>query len=243
MDGLSRSGGFASLVFRTSQGRARAFSLAARRTRFETSAEPGFGDDATLAARSCVLPVGASLSPSRAPRRFTIPVRASVRRAGGFRPTPQPHCEAWPPPVPHDLPLAAERSAAPTGTRRFASTRPRWRQSNGTPNHALQRTAPGVTACAPTRRPAPAAFPHRLRRPPQSLSLGSLDVATSLLSNHAFIRASSESIPVSQTHALVSGSFTLSPHSAVWRSERSIVSACPSFSPSAVSPVPTDSRF
>ena len=43
-----------------------------------------------------------------------------------------------------------------------------------TPNHALQRTAPGVTACAPARRPAPAAFPHRLRRPPQSLSLGSL---------------------------------------------------------------------
>ena len=42
------------------------------------------------------------------------------------------------------------------------------------PNHALQRTAPGVTACAPARRPAPAAFPHRLRRPPQSLSLGSL---------------------------------------------------------------------
>ena len=42
------------------------------------------------------------------------------------------------------------------------------------PNHALQRTAPGVTACAPTRRPTPATFPHRLRRPPQSLSLGSL---------------------------------------------------------------------
>ena len=42
------------------------------------------------------------------------------------------------------------------------------------PNHALQRTAPGVTACAPARRPAPATFPHRLRRPPQSLSLGSL---------------------------------------------------------------------
>jgi hypothetical protein len=46
-----------------------------------------------------------------------------------------------------------------------------------TANHALQRTAPGVTACAPTRRPAPATFPHRLRRPPQSLSLGSLGVA------------------------------------------------------------------
>ena len=41
-----------------------------------------------------------------------------------------------------------------------------------TPNHALQRTAPGVTAHAPTAY-APAAFPHGLRRPPQSLSLGS----------------------------------------------------------------------
>ena len=30
-----------------------------------------------------------------------------------------------------------------------------------------------VTACCSRRRPAPAAFPHRLRRPPQSLSLGS----------------------------------------------------------------------
>jgi hypothetical protein len=46
------------------------------------------------------------------------------------------------------------------------------------PNHALQRTAPGVTACAPARRPAPAAFPHRLRRPPRSLSLGSLGKIT-----------------------------------------------------------------
>jgi hypothetical protein len=44
-----------------------------------------------------------------------------------------------------------------------------------TPNHALQRTAPGVTACAPTTF-APAAFPHRLRRPPQSLSLGSFGI-------------------------------------------------------------------
>jgi hypothetical protein len=46
------------------------------------------------------------------------------------------------------------------------------------PNHALQRTAPGVTACAPSRRPAPAAFPHRLRRLPESPSLGSLGDAT-----------------------------------------------------------------
>ena len=54
-----------------------------------------------------------------------------------------------------------------------------------TPNHALQRTAPGVTACAPTRRPAPAAFPHRLRRPPQSLSLGSLGVSARVPSNES----------------------------------------------------------
>ena len=51
-----------------------------------------------------------------------------------------------------------------------------------TPNHALQRTAPGVTACAPAAslRSPPATFPHRLRRPPPSLSLGSLGVATRL---------------------------------------------------------------
>ena len=53
------------------------------------------------------------------------------------------------------------------------------------PNHALQRTAPGVTACAPARRPAPAAFPHRLRRPPQSLSLGSFGVLDTLLETTA----------------------------------------------------------
>ena len=53
------------------------------------------------------------------------------------------------------------------------------------PNHALQRTAPGVTACAPSRRPAPATFPHRLRRPPQSLSLGSLGDTPRLVSNVA----------------------------------------------------------
>jgi len=69
------------------------------------------------------------------------------------------------------------------------------KQSDGTAtaNHALQRTAPGVTACARTAscRPAtdplttPTALrptlnrlrPHRLRRPPPSLSLGALGVA------------------------------------------------------------------
>jgi hypothetical protein len=47
------------------------------------------------------------------------------------------------------------------------------------PNHALQRTAPGVTLAAADRpaacaHPAPATFPQPARRPPQSLSLGSL---------------------------------------------------------------------
>jgi hypothetical protein len=50
-------------------------------------------------------------------------------------------------------------------------------RSPTSPNQALQRTAPGVTAHAPTTC-APAAFPHGLRRPPQSLSLGSLGVSS-----------------------------------------------------------------
>ena len=47
------------------------------------------------------------------------------------------------------------------------------------PNHALQRTAPAVTA-----RASAAAFPptmHGPRQPPPSLSLGSLGVATRTL--------------------------------------------------------------
>ena len=43
-------------------------------------------------------------------------------------------------------------------------------QPNQAPNHALQRTAPGVTPCS--RPPCPRTA--RPRRPPQSLSLGSL---------------------------------------------------------------------
>jgi hypothetical protein len=61
--------------------------------------------------------------------------------------------------------------------------------STESPNHALQRTAPGVTACAARRAHRPATDPltapsaqqptpgrlrpHRLRRPPPSLSLRS----------------------------------------------------------------------
>jgi hypothetical protein len=57
-------------------------------------------------------------------------------------------------------------------------------ESNQSPNHALQRTAPGVTLAA-TDRPAACAHPapghlrpQPARRPPQSLSLGSFgDIA------------------------------------------------------------------
>ena len=55
-----------------------------------------------------------------------------------------------------------------------------------TSNHALQRTAPGVTAHAPTAY-APAAFPHGLRRPPQSLSLRSLGVSLAPSVNDTFL--------------------------------------------------------
>jgi len=48
-----------------------------------------------------------------------------------------------------------------------------WTKTTNEQGHAQQRTAPGFTACDPTRRPAPTPFPHRLRRPRQSLSLGS----------------------------------------------------------------------
>src|SRR4051812_6184128 len=41
------------------------------------------------------------------------------------------------------------------------------------PNHALQPTAPAVTACAADRRPL-SAHRHRPRQPPPWLSLGSL---------------------------------------------------------------------
>jgi hypothetical protein len=64
-----------------------------------------------------------------------------------------------------------------------------------TPNHALQRTAPCVTAPA-----SAAAFPPTMqvpRRTPRSLSLGSLGVATRLVFNEACSRVLSNFIPAS----------------------------------------------
>ena len=177
---LSSSGGYQPLVIRVSAGESGSLALAAWRTSFESLALPGFGHVATLPAMCGVVPVCASLSLSAAQPRSTSPARESVRLAGSFLPTPQPPSAAWPSAEQRSLPLAAERSAAVTFTPRFAATRQRSRKSERTPNHALQRTAPGVTACAPAAslRSPPATFPHRLRRPPQSLSLRSLGVAT-----------------------------------------------------------------
>ena len=175
-------GGSQSLVIRAAAGEAEASALAAFRAGFESLAASGFGHAGTLAAMGGVSPVGASLSLPAAQPRSTPPARESVRLAGSFLPAPQPHSAAWPSAEQHRLPLAAEPSAAPVFMRRSATTRPRWRQSNGTPNHALQRTAPRVTLAAADRpatcaHPAPGRLrPQPARRAPQSLSLGSLAV-------------------------------------------------------------------
>ena len=144
----SSSGGYQSLAIRSPAAEASAFTLAAFRTSFESSASPSFGDAATLAAMSGVIPVCASLSLSSAQPRSTSSARASVRFAGVFLPAPQPPSAALPSAVQRSLPLAAERSAAVISERRFAATRQRCRKSERTPNHALQRTAPRVTVAA-----------------------------------------------------------------------------------------------
>ena len=173
---LSSSGGSKSLVAWASVGESGAFSLAAWRTGFESLELPGFGHVATLAAMSGVIPVCASPSLLSAQRGSTSPARESVRFAGVFLPAPQPPSAALPSAEQSNLPLAAAPSAAVTFTRRFAVTRQRWRKSERTPNHALQRTGAAVTAPA-----SAAAFPPARqgpRQPRPSLSLGSLGVSS-----------------------------------------------------------------
>ena len=183
----SSSSGYQPLVSWASARETGGSALAAWRTGFESLALPGFGHVATLAAMSGVVPVCASLSLSSAQPRSTSPARALVRLAGSFLPAPQPHSAAQPSAHQHSLPLAAARSAAPAFTRRFAATRQRCRKSERTPNQALQRTAPGVTLAAADHpatfaHPAPRRLrPQPARRPPPSLSLGSLGVATRTL--------------------------------------------------------------
>ncbi len=72
------------------------------------------------------------------------------------------------------------------------------------PNHALQRTAPGVTACATHRlRPPPPAPTHRLRRPPQSLSLGSLCLGGTQLELIAITENAETAKPISSAPQIV----------------------------------------
>ena len=141
----------------------------------------GFAHADTLAAMRCVSPVCpsarmsvrvcASLSLPSARPLCAHSVRGQACLPGGFPPAPRPRFVSLPPTLPHGPPHAAGLRAAPTFMRRFALTRRGCRQSERTPNHALQRTAPRVTLAAPRR---PAAQPAR--RAPQSLSLGSLGV-------------------------------------------------------------------
>ena len=119
---------------------------------------PGFVHAGTLAAMRCVSPIGplatrsvrvcAALSLSSPRRLRTASVRARVCLPGVFPPAPQPRLVSQPPTHQHGPPHAAGRSAVPTFTRRLAATRQRWRKSERTPNHALQRTAPRVTVAA-----------------------------------------------------------------------------------------------
>ena len=146
----------------------------------------GFAHAGTLAAMRCVSPVCpsarmsvrvcASLSLSSARGLRTSSVRAPACLPGGFPPAPTPRLVSLPQSEQHGPPHAAGLRSAPTFMRRFALARRGCRQSERTPNHALQRTGVAVTA-----RASAAAFPpalHGPRQPRPSLSLGSLGVAT-----------------------------------------------------------------
>ena len=151
--------------------------------------------------------------------------------------------------------IQVRASIASRAVNRTLSQRPQRVQV--APNHALQRTAPRVTvaailACARLVRSwrcstsaAPfCAPPSQLpRHAPPSLSLRSLGVATSLVSNDASFRVCPELFASPEPHGLAARRFLPSPSQPVWRSLRSTLSASPSFSPSSVSAVSTDPRF
>ena len=164
----------------------------------------GFAHADTLAAMRGVSPVCpsarmsvrvcASLSLPSARRLRSHSVRVPGCLPDGFPPAPRPRFVALPPTLPHGPPHAAGLRSAPTFMRRFALTRRGCRQSERTPNHALQRT-PGFPvqlpraavvrpaqsrAVLPAMKPGTArAFASRRRgatraHGPESLSLGSL---------------------------------------------------------------------
>ena len=151
----------------------------------------GFAHPGTLTAMRGVSPVPASF----ARRLLSSSARAPVRLPRGFPPTPKPRLVSQPQTEPHGPLLAAAPSAAAISTRRSALTRPRSRESERTPNHALQRTGVAVTLAAdsgpnPSRPTVALSYARCLflrlttqpsRQPRPSLSLGSLGVATRLV--------------------------------------------------------------
>ena len=142
----------------------------------------GFAHAVTLAAMRCVssvcpsarmsVRVCASLSLLSARRLRAHSVRAPACLPDGFPPAPRPRFVSLPPTLPHGPPHAAGGSPVPVFMRRFALTRRGCRQSERTPNHALQRTGAAVTPAASCRRLSPTT--QRSRQPRPSLSLGSL---------------------------------------------------------------------
>ena len=139
----------------------------------DSLAEIGCLSPACLSARMPVR-VCASLSRSSARRLRSASVRARVCLPGVLPPAPRPHFVPHPPLHQHGPPHAAGCSAAPACMRRLVATRRGWRESERTPNHALQRTGVAVTARASAAALPPAM--HGPRPPRPSLSLGSLGV-------------------------------------------------------------------
>ena len=151
----------------------------------------GFAHADTLAAMRRVSPVPAPFA-QRLPSS-SVPV--PVRLPGALPPAPQPQFVSQPQPQTHSPPHAAGWSAASVFTRRSALSRRAGRESERTPNHALQRTAPRVTVAAnsgpyPSRPCVALSYvrclflrltPQLPRHAPPSLSLGSLGDATRFL--------------------------------------------------------------
>ena len=147
----------------------------------------GFAHAGTLAAMRGLSPVCppvtrsvrlcASLSLSSARRLPAPSARVPAGFPDGFPPAPTPRLVSRSQTGQRGPLHAAASRAAAICTRRFAFTRRGWRESERTPNHALQRTGVAVTAHASRHlRPPPPSPAHGPRQPRPSLSLGSLGV-------------------------------------------------------------------
>ena len=85
--------------------------------------------------------------------------------------------------------VTATGGSLPVPSQRFGRQSATLSTQAATPNHALQRTAPCVTAPASCPPPSPPAT-QVPRRAPRSLSLGSLGVATRVVFNEPFTQLS-----------------------------------------------------